>query len=96
MSLFKGAKMPGRHCGTPNRKDRALPARDAHKMRRVANRIHGMVSPEIHDCERFCSNCIYEFFGCSTPSCAMDMNHGKRCRFHTMPIEADDGIYNED
>jgi hypothetical protein len=46
---------------------------------------------EIYECDRFCSNCIYEFYGGSEPSCAMDMRHGTRCRFHTMASEADEG-----
>ena len=62
----------------------------------ATDRMNSLVSPEIYDCERFCSNCIYEFYGGSMPSCAKGMNHGTRCRFHTMDIEANDGKFNED
>ena len=62
----------------------------------ATDRMNSLVSTEIYECERFCSNCIYEFFGGSMPSCAIDMIHGTRCGFHTMGIEADNGIYNED
>jgi len=62
----------------------------------ASDSLDSLVSPEIYECERFCSNCIYEFFGGSMPSCAMDMNHGTRCRFHTMATEAGDGKFNRD